>query len=364
METLYCDEVLTPVAEYSGTYGVVVTDFSKNLAVKKIERKNFKYCDSEFLIIRLLNGTKHNIQCYCGCCDLQATRGDCFTISDTHVLIKMELMNGGALTQMHTKSLNEQQKNKCILEIGLGLQELHNLNIIHRDLQSANILWRDCGDNVYTYKIADYGLSKSPISYLPKDERVNMIFGKLKIKNSDHAEQIHTSGMCQVLYRAPEVFGDTYSLSADIWSYGCLMYFIKKGCHLFSVLQDGTSEHQDAFTALQISLLCYSTVIDGDLTISDSVFSKFPTNIKDILYNACKMRISPCIGETVTYRFNRPFIQETRKYINRDPIILQCLQADAGKRLNIGKILNLLQSDSSRKRKPSIEHPQMKKLKL
>ena len=52
--------------------------------------------------------------------------------------------------------IDEKIIKKIILEICLGLKEIHKANIIHRDLKPANIFI----DDSYKIKIGDFGVSK------------------------------------------------------------------------------------------------------------------------------------------------------------------------------------------------------------
>lgn len=46
----------------------------------------------------------------------------------------------------------------------------------------------------------------------------------------------YTPGVCTMQYRAPELFLNTnfYNEKIDIWSLGCIYYYVLTGQHLFS----------------------------------------------------------------------------------------------------------------------------------
>ena len=85
-----------------------------------------------------------------------------------------------------------------ILDICLGLKEIHNKNIIHRDLKPENILI----SKDYIIKIGDFGISK-------------------KLLGTKHANTANGTWN----YMAPEILlGQKYNNKVDIWSLGCIIY--------------------------------------------------------------------------------------------------------------------------------------------
>jgi len=81
-----------------------------------------------------------------------------------------------------------------------GLKILHDNNLIHRDLKSANIFLMKNG----ICKLGDLNITK-----LYKDDYLNL-------KNSQ---------MGTPCYAAPEIWNDKgYSFKSDIWSLGCILY--------------------------------------------------------------------------------------------------------------------------------------------
>lgn len=85
-----------------------------------------------------------------------------------------------------------------------GLKALHDLNIMHRDIKSANILINKLG----AAKLADFNVSKV----------VNRPDGLLRTQTGTP------------YYASPEVWQDKpYNFKSDIWSLGCVLY--EMACH-------------------------------------------------------------------------------------------------------------------------------------
>ena len=124
---------------------------------------------------------------------------------DQTLCIVMEYADEGDLFQkitlfkkLHT-NFEENDAWKIIIQITIGLHDLHSYNILHRDLKSANVfLFRDG-----TAKLGDLNVSKITPRGLG-------------------CTQTGTP-----YYASPEVWRDTpYNLKSDIWSLGCLCYEI------------------------------------------------------------------------------------------------------------------------------------------
>lgn len=93
-----------------------------------------------------------------------------------------------------------------IKRVLLALEFLHSHNITHRDLKPENILLRQY-DLVETAMVGDFGLSK----LITVDDNMKTLCG--------------TPG-----YMAPEVLNKSdYTSSVDIWSVGCISFFMLTG---------------------------------------------------------------------------------------------------------------------------------------
>jgi calcium-dependent protein kinase len=94
---------------------------------------------------------------------------------------------------------------------------LHKNNITHRDIKLENfLLFRE--DDLTHIKMIDFGLAT-----------------KLSAK-----EEVLTEMIGSILYVAPEVLSGQYSMYADNWSMGVVLYVLLSGTYPF----DGESDEQ------------------------------------------------------------------------------------------------------------------------
>lgn len=128
--------------------------------------------------------------------------------------IVMELVEGENIEQYVTRfgAIPEQKAVELMLKILDALQCVHNAHIVHRDIKPSNIMIRPDG-NVC---LLDFGVAKD------MDSKGNTIIGSV----------IGTSG-----YMSPEQ-ADGYSINfrSDIYSLGCVFYYMLTGHHAFNTL--------------------------------------------------------------------------------------------------------------------------------
>jgi len=122
--------------------------------------------------------------------------------------VVMEFMDGGCLTDIldeyDTVSLTEPQIALVVKQTLLGLEYIHSLNRIHRDIKSDNILLSAGG----AIKIADFGYA----AQLTADKiKRNTIVGT-------------------PYWMAPELIrGQDYTQRVDIWSTGIMLMELAEG---------------------------------------------------------------------------------------------------------------------------------------
>lgn len=112
------------------------------------------------------------------------------------------------------------EKKSIMKQLLLGLKCLHDNNIWHRDIKTANILVTEKG----ILKIADFGLSiQTPENYQKSDSSYVSCSQWREPGNTAHLTP--TNKIVTLWYRAPElILGKTnYTSVIDIWSVGCIM---------------------------------------------------------------------------------------------------------------------------------------------
>ncbi|KAH9926195.1 uncharacterized protein B0H18DRAFT_876670 [Fomitopsis serialis] len=139
-------------------------------------------------------------------------------IDDDHLNIFLEYVPGGSVTSVlrNYGAFEEPLVRNWVRQILLGLNYLHERDIIHRDIKGANMLV----DNKGGIKISDFGISKKVEDNLLPGHRA-------------HRPSLQGS----VFWMAPEVVKQTaYTQKADIWSVGCLVVEMLTGEHPWAQL--------------------------------------------------------------------------------------------------------------------------------
>jgi len=125
------------------------------------------------------------------------------------IYLLYEYCNGGDLKQLVERKNSPLPFNEAfniLYQVAEGLAYLHNLGFIHSDIKPENVLLK-LPD---IWKLGDFGLIK------PRG-----FSGILDIKGT-------------VGYIAPEVFRGEIHRSSDIFSLGCLLYYMLTGKHPFN----------------------------------------------------------------------------------------------------------------------------------
>uniref|UniRef100_T1J9T1 non-specific serine/threonine protein kinase n=1 Tax=Strigamia maritima TaxID=126957 RepID=T1J9T1_STRMM len=144
---------------------------------------------NEIRVLSLLNHT--NITTYLN------------SFEDDGVLkIEMEYADGGTLAQFLQQSEQQLDEREILIylhQIVSALRHMHDHNILHRDLKTANIFLTKEG----IIKVGDFGISK-------------MMTTKSKVANTVVGTPYYISPeMCE---------GKSYDEKSDVWALGCILY--------------------------------------------------------------------------------------------------------------------------------------------
>jgi NIMA (never in mitosis gene a)-related kinase len=161
----------------------------------------------------------------------------------------MEFADNGDLFQKITEhqkaktTFTEQEIWKIFIQVVRGLKAMHDLNIMHRDLKSANVfLYKD-----FTAKLGDMNVSK--------------------VANKKGLNYTQTG---TPYYASPEVWRDEpYDIKSDIWSLGCVLY------EMIALKPPFTAEDMQGL---------YKKVLKGHLT-------RIPKTYSHDLWTMCKTLI-------------------------------------------------------------------------
>ncbi|NXC18193.1 MK09 kinase, partial [Corythaeola cristata] len=179
-----------------------------NVAVKKLSRPfqnqtHAKRAYRELVLLKCVNHKNVSLALY-------------FSASKTQVFLMlaflcfrylvMELMDANLCQVIHME-LDHERMSYLLYQMLCGIKHLHSAGIIHRDLKPSNIVVKsDC-----TLKILDFGLARTACTNF-----------------------MMTPYVVTRYYRAPEVIlGMGYKENVDIWSVGCIMGELVKGCVIF-----------------------------------------------------------------------------------------------------------------------------------
>ncbi|XP_067934508.1 G protein-coupled receptor kinase 3-like [Watersipora subatra] len=187
---------------FGEVYGCRKADTGKMYAMKCLDKKRIKMKNGESLagnermMLSLVSTGEGCPFIVCMTYAFQTAQKLCFIL---------DLMNGGDLHYHLSQHglFSDEEVRFYASEVILGLEHMHNRNIVYRDLKPANILLDETGH----VRISDLGLAHD--------------FSKRK----PHAS-VGTHG-----YMAPEVLakGQSYDSSADWFSFGCMLYKLLKG---------------------------------------------------------------------------------------------------------------------------------------
>lgn len=179
-------------------YLTMANNISIKVAIKKIDKKYASkkkltnHIVAEIMALTLVNH-KYIVKFY-GVC-----------ITDTDILIVTEFCDNGNIHHYSYKSthINETFLKFYIVETIIGLQYLHSIGIIHRDIKEDNILIGDDGH----IRLADFGCSKIFNNNIPTQHKLT------------------SSYKGTPFYMSPDVkSGKLYSFNVDWYCLGVTMH--------------------------------------------------------------------------------------------------------------------------------------------
>ena len=198
-----------------GTYGIVykVQKINTNsiyvikqIPLSGLNQKERNEVEQEAKILHLIN-SNYVVKYY-----------DSFKEND-NLNIVMEYCDGGDLNDFLIekknlgKPLDEPLIWKIFIKIAIGLADIHNLKILHRDLKTLNIFLKQSLD----IKIGDLGVAK----VLAKNNFARTVIGT-------------------PYYLSPEICEEKpYNDKSDVWALGCILYELCTFKHPFEARSQG-----------------------------------------------------------------------------------------------------------------------------
>jgi len=173
----------------------------ERVAVKKLVHTGSRDMERNLSEVFFVSSCKHeNIVEFKAC---YLVTSDIKKLPKPELWIVMEFLEGGTLAKASTGTLiSDENKAYVAKEILKGLDYLHSLNFVHRDLKSTNVMLSISGE----VKIIDFGLA------------TDMSTGPV------------TKMLGSAFWIPPEmILLQPHSYPADIWSFGvCMLEFIMR----------------------------------------------------------------------------------------------------------------------------------------
>lgn len=131
----------------------------------------------------------------------------------TTIAIFLEYLEYSLKECLEKNILNDTFKAKIVVEVAHGMNYIHKLKMIHRDLKIENIMLNP----VYEAKIIDFGLAR--VEEISQDSL--------------------TKGVGTFHYMSPEMANqEDYDIKTDVYSFGICVYYIFTGKHPEQSLRD------------------------------------------------------------------------------------------------------------------------------
>ena len=197
-----------------------------------------------------------------------------YVYDDYDISILLEICNWGSLKSklLYLKQINKKFSpnflHKIIFEIANGMVYLSQLNFVHNDLSTRNVLLDSNGTN-FTTKISDFGLAR-----------------ELNENDRNLGYTIDNSIAGAFLWSSPEsVSKNIYSEKSDVWSFGILLYEIEiDGESPLYKNSDGSYFKVNAYTK---KLFEQMLIVDGIRHESKEILPKY---LDDIMHSCWKLK--------------------------------------------------------------------------
>lgn len=138
--------------------------------------------------------------------------------------IILPYMNASLTQLVDNNQFNKNQLIKYYKQFLLGIKACHDVDIIHRDIKTDNIVYHADTD---TFKLIDFGLC--------------VLF-------SNHQHHLDPSLACTMVYRAPEAWwNQSYNFKIDIWALGVVFYYIFTKDYFITEVKTAVSEIYNLF---------------------------------------------------------------------------------------------------------------------
>ena len=230
-----------------------------------------------------------------------------------HVFFAMELGEKDGFNVMVDGRISLKTRKKIILDLLLGLEQLHLFNIIHRDVKPSNFIQTRDDNGVKRYKWCDFGMSHYYSA----------------------GEIAETKGIVTCSFRPPEIIlgNKNYDFKSDVWSMGCLIIeLLSKGQKTFLGKYDVEGTKNKILIKYILKRLCY----EPD---EETIKRMDVNNLIDFNYkNNRRTNIKRIIGLKKTDITN--FNKESGSYEQLLDLISRMLIFDPKKRLNITEVLD------------------------
>ena len=135
----------------------------------------------------------------------------CYAVFEslTEIALIYDYIDNGTLTSHLNSHYSLENISKVLSQIITGVQFLHKIGLVHRDLKPDNLVV----DRNHTVKIVDFGLSM----IIAPSERLNENYGTL-------------------IFTAPEILlNKEYNVKVDVWSVGVIAFYLLFGILPFTV---------------------------------------------------------------------------------------------------------------------------------